>query len=226
MSASAFLDVRLCDENLRLMADRALFWPGASLLCLSDVHLGKAETLQTLGLPIPSGEHFTDLYRLASLVRETECRRVLILGDLIHQKVGLTDEILAALEKFLKFFERIEFTLLFGNHERGARAILERLPWHCTDQSPVEGPFLFSHGDKDEDETARDTDRLMVRGHVHPVYSLSEGRTRMRFPCFWLTPTALTLPSFGTLTGGWHVKPSRSDRIFVTTGKEVFETRL
>jgi hypothetical protein len=215
-------DIEAAGERLRLLADRALFWERESLLVLSDLHLGKAESLQGLGLPIPSGDHLTDLNRVAKLLRETRAQRVLILGDFIHQKRGVTDEILQALEKFFGFLPQIEFTLLMGNHEKGAKSVLEKLPMKLIEDDVLIFPFRFSHGHL-EGEDRLSAEFFTIQGHIHPAVTLQEGSTRVRLPCFWLTESALTLPSFGSLTGGWNVKRGRKDRVFVTTGEKIFE---
>ena len=220
MKPESFLNLEVRGETLSLLADRALFWPKESLLCFSDVHLGKAESLQSLGLPIPSGDHLEDLGRIAQLLRATQAERVLILGDFIHQKRGLTEDLLAAMDKFLRFMQSVHFQLLLGNHERGSREILSRLPMQITEGDLQIGAFTFSHGH----ETApANGDAFFIQGHIHPGVILRQGSTRLRLPCFWLQDRALTLPAFGSLNGTWEVRQNRRERVFPTTGEKVFE---
>lgn len=230
---SRTLDLRIPSEaaTLRLFADRALFWVEGSVLCLSDVHLGKAETLQTFGLPIPSGDHSRDLLRIAALLRETKAQRLFVLGDLIHKKRGLTGQIQEDLRKFLAFFSQVEVTLLLGNHERGSRSILSSFAMRLLEEDLAEGPFRFLHG-HDEGENfggfsesgkPAPPGTWTIQGHLHPMIRLSEGSTSVRLPCFWMEHQRITLPSFGSLTGGVEIRPQRRDRVFAIAGQEVFE---
>ena len=56
---------------------------------MADLHLGKAQTFQTFGLPVPSGVEIRDLERLARVVRKT--------GDLLHSRVGLREALVATI---------------------------------------------------------------------------------------------------------------------------------
>lgn len=217
--------LRFGGEDFHLLPDRALFWPRESVLVLSDVHLGKAETLQGLGIPIPAGDHLVDLDRIAVLLRATHATRVVILGDLIHQKRGLTDELLDLLHRFLSFMSSVDFTLILGNHERGAAEILSELPMRVLREDLRIGAVNFSHGHEHEEEEGPSGDEslLTVQGHLHPVTTLKDGSTKLRLPCFWLSGNRLVLPSFGVLTGGMEIKPGRKDRVFVAAGDHVFE---
>ncbi len=217
--------IEVFGETLELRADRAVYLPHVKTLCLSDVHLGKAESLQGLGLPIPSGDHMVDLGRIAKLIRHSKAERVFILGDLIHQKRGMTEEIMETLGKFLKFLSSVRFELLLGNHERGAIKLLSQLPIQIHEGDLQEGTLRFSHGHEAgfEPSGAQVPDLLTIQGHIHPVVMIREGSTKLRLPCFWLRENTLTLPAFGSMTGGWVVKKNRRDRIIATTGSKLFE---
>ena len=47
--------------------------------------------------------------------------------------------------------------------------------------------------------------------------------TRVRLPCFHIAREVAVLPAFGRFTGGLTIRPSVSDRVFVTVAGEIFE---
>ena len=91
-------------ERLWLLPERAVWLPQARALLLADLHLGKAETFQAHGIPLPSDGDAGTLNTLLELAARWRPAQVLVLGDLIHGRLGLTGELrqkLAALPELL-----------------------------------------------------------------------------------------------------------------------------
>lgn len=179
-------------ERLWLLPERAVWLPQARTLLLADLHLGKAETFQAHGIPLPSDGDAGTLNTLLELAARWRPAQVLLLGDLIHGRLGLTGELrqkLAALPELLG----ARLRLVGGNHERGSW--LEGL--RCEPPMAL-GALWLSH------EPESRAGLLNVSGHRHPVAVLGQGAERLRLPCFAYDEAAqrLTLPSFGELTGG------------------------
>ena len=179
-------------EPLELLGDKAVWDPQRRTLLLADLHLGKAETFQAHGIPLPSDGDASTLNALLALAHRLEPAAVVVLGDLIHSRLGLTAELrakLAALPELLGCALR----LIGGNHERGSW--IEGLP-----QEPALalGPWWLSH---DPDPRPG---HLNLCGHLHPVAVVGAGKERLRLPCFALDrrDQRLALPAFGSLTGG------------------------
>jgi DNA ligase-associated metallophosphoesterase len=177
---------------LQLLAGRAAWDPGAGLLLVADLHLGKAETFQAHGIPLPSDGDASTLNQLLALAHSLRPRRVAVLGDLIHGRLGLTAELRAKLRALPELLG-CELTLVGGNHERGSW--LEGLP---AQPAHAVGPLWLSH------EPESRPGCLNVCGHCHPVAVVGRGADRLRLPCFAYDPAAerLLLPAFGDLTGG------------------------
>lgn len=189
-------------SELELLPQRALWLPRERLLLLADLHLGKAESFQALGVPLPSDGDGATLNPLLELTHRLQPAEVLVLGDLIHGRLGLTPALrakLAALPELLG----CPLGLIGGNHERGSW--IEGLPpW----PSQRRGVLWLSH----EPEPPPQPELLNVCGHLHPVALLGArgaGGDRLRLPCFALDPRVprLLLPSFGRLTGGHPCSP-------------------
>jgi DNA ligase-associated metallophosphoesterase len=179
-------------ERLWFLPERAAWLPHTRTLLVADLHLGKAETFQAHGIPLPSDGDAGTLNLLLELADHWRPAQVLVLGDLIHGRLGLTAELrqkLAALPELLG----APLRLVGGNHERGSW--IEGL---TCEPSLALGALWLSH------EPQPRQGHLNVCGHRHPVAVLGQGAERLRLPCFAYDEAAerLTLPSFGELTGG------------------------
>ena len=67
-------------------------------------------------------------------------------------------------------------------------------------------------------------DRFSICGHIHPAIRIQDSpRKSIRSACFHLTEKILTLPSFGSFTGGQVIHPHQDDRIFISLNGRVVE---
>ena len=195
-------EIRLCGHRLQLLDDNALYLPAVEALLVSDVHLGKAETFQSLGIPISNQMNEENLERLRSLCQQLTPKKLLVLGDLFHSEKSLVPEVLVAWDRFLKEITA-ETTLIVGNHDRRLVAALPPLSMTCQTAAVELGPFLLSHEPELQHGSV-----LSVCGHIHPVVRLRSPTASLRLPCFFLErdQKRLTLPSFGEFTGGFEVE--------------------
>jgi DNA ligase-associated metallophosphoesterase len=182
---------------LELLAQRAVWDPERKLLFVADLHLGKAEVFQGFGVPLPSDGDGATLNPLLGLVHELQPREVMVLGDLIHSRLGLTADLrqkIAALPALMK----CPLRLIGGNHERGSW--LEGLG---QEPSQEVGPWWLSHAPEPRPGL------LNLCGHRHPVAVVGDAVDRLRVPCFAFDPEQATLvmPAFGSLTGGHPCPP-------------------
>ena len=171
-------------ENLDLLSERALHWPSREILILSDIHLGKAESLQREGIAMPADSGETDLERMAQLITRLMPRQVWVLGDFIHHRHSWTEALYRRLAEFFHSFAHIQWNLVLGNHERGSMESLRKLPFVLHEGEISLGPFYLAHGHSGQKGGA--DDRLSIEGHVHPVINLRSGPLRLRLPCFVL----------------------------------------
>ncbi|MCT0217900.1 ligase-associated DNA damage response endonuclease PdeM [Synechococcus sp. CS-1329] len=189
-------------QRLELLAAKALWDPQQQLLLLADLHLGKAETFQSHGIALPSDGDAGTLNALLALAHRWRPREVVVLGDLIHSRIGLTAELrqkLRALPQLLG----CPLRLIGGNHERGSW--IEGLP---QEPATARGPLWLSHGPEDQ-PPPETTELLHICGHLHPVALIGDRSDRLRLPCFSYAAASsrLLLPSFGQLTGGHPCDP-------------------
>ncbi len=201
-------------HTLELLGERAVWDGERALLLVADLHLGKAEVFQSHGVPLPSDGDAGTLNPLLALVHRLRPREVVVLGDLIHSRVGLTEALRQKIRALPELME-CPLRLIGGNHERGSW--LEGLP-----QAPprVEGPWWLSHAPEPREGF------LNLCGHRHPVAVVGNPSDRLRIPCFAFDPRrdVLVLPAFGALTGGHPCLPG--ERIWLVAEGQVIPWNL
>ncbi|MFM7640226.1 MAG: ligase-associated DNA damage response endonuclease PdeM [Cyanobium sp.] len=195
---------------LELLAERAIWDPLRAVLLVADLHLGKAEVFQGFGVPLPSDGDGATLNPLLALVHRLAPAEVVVLGDLIHSRLGLTEELRQKI-KALPELMGCRLRLIGGNHERGSW--LEGLP---LDPSQALGPWWLSHAPDPRPGL------LNLCGHRHPVAVVGDRADRLRLPCFAFDPAqqVMVLPAFGRLTGG-HPCPPEEQLWLVADGQVV-----
>jgi DNA ligase-associated metallophosphoesterase len=198
-------------QRLQLLGAKAAWDPQRRALLVADLHLGKAETFQAHGIPLPSDGDGATLNGLLELAHQLEPQQVVVLGDLIHSRLGLTGELrakLAALPELLG----CPLRLIGGNHEQGSW--IEGLP---QEPSQALGPWWLSHIPEPR------AGMLNLCGHLHPVAVVGRGTDRLRLPCFSYCEASerLAMPAFGRLTGGHPC--SQRDRIWLVADGAVVD---
>lgn len=203
----------LAGAQLVARGSGALFWPEQSLLCVSDLHLGKSERTARRGLgQLPPYETRDTLERLDGELEATGAKTVICLGDSFDDATAATS--LSSDEKL--WIARMQagrrWVWIEGNHDPGpvdlGGAHLASLPL---------SPLTFCH--------IADTGQFgEVSGHYHPKAALkTRGRTLTR-PCFLYDSDRLVMPAFGTYTGGLRsseevlVSLMRPEAIAILTG--------
>jgi DNA ligase-associated metallophosphoesterase len=182
---------------LELLAQRAVWDPERKLLLVADLHLGKAEVFQGFGVPLPSDGDGATLNPLLALVHRMEPHEVVVLGDLIHSRLGLTADLREKIQALPELMG-CPLRLIGGNHERGSW--MEGL---VQEPSQALGPWWLSHAPEPR------AGLLNLCGHRHPVAVVGDAVDRLRLPCFAFDPekATLVLPAFGSLTGGHPCPP-------------------
>lgn len=191
-----------CDEEFRLTAARALFWPRENALLVADLHLEKASFYAQHGSMLPPYDSRETLERLAEAIRETGARRVITLGDNFHDSAGSqrlephAAGMLAALTRV------VDWVWLTGNHDpaldktmgetRSGGTVLEELEL---------AGMILRH------RAAAGEKRPELSGHFHPRIQVRIRHRQIRRPCAVVSQDRngsgrMILPAFGALTGG------------------------
>jgi DNA ligase-associated metallophosphoesterase len=211
--------IELAGEQLVLLPQKALLWPGERTLVVADIHFGKAASFRAHGVPVPRGTTTQNLDALDELVEMYAPARIVFLGDFLHARAAHAPATQAALLAWRERRPRLQLTLVRGNHDLRAGDPAARLAIELVDEPVEAGPFAFCH------HPDLETPGYALAGHVHPSFLLSNRFDALRLPCFVVGPRRMILPSFGAFTGGHLVTPAAGEAIYVSSGEAVHYVR-
>lgn len=184
-------DFSFCGADLAALPTGILWWRAQSLLCVSDLHLGKSERMARRGgALIPPYEVRDTLNRLSEAIRACDPATVICLGDSFDDLQAL-DGLSPADHKHLAgLMAGREWIWIEGNHDAGPVDIGGT---HLREYS--RGPLTFRH-------IAEQHASGEVSGHFHPKATVRTRGGGITRPCFLIDTLRIILPSFGTYTGG------------------------
>ncbi len=170
---------------LTALPSGALWWADESLLCVSDLHLGKAERFARRGgTLLPPYETEATLDRLETLVDSLSPRTVICLGDSFDDRAAAEALSEAHRLRIVRMQAGRDWVWIEGNHDPGPTDLAGRHLEHLTI-----GAVTFRH------ITGETPD---ISGHYHPKARLPGG-TRA---AFLADANRIILPAFGAYTGG------------------------
>lgn len=206
-----------CGQQLRLFAEKALYWQEEESLLLADLHLGKAEHFRKAGIPVPARVHHHDLQRLQALILFTQAKKVYFLGDLFHSHLNSAWPTLIS---WMESLPEIDFILIKGNHDILPEQAYRESPLQIIPLELAIPPFLLTH----EPFTQRKEKSGLypICGHIHPAVSLKGSAfQQITLPCFYFGLHYAILPAFGKFTGFHKIKPDKGMPVFVITENHV-----
>ena len=203
-----------------LLPQRAVYIPHANALIVADVHLGKAATFRSLGVPVPHGTTNENLQRIGDLIDQLQPQTLYFLGDLLHGPVAMRPRIIESVALWREQHSAIHMVLIGGNHDAKAGQLPERFRIELA-QEPYLPEALIDSQLHLCHEPQTIAGAYVLAGHWHPVYRLTGRADSVRLPCFWQQAKQLTLPAFGEFTGGHPVSPSASDKLYLTDTQQV-----
>ena len=205
----------LAGTELIAMGTGAVWWPEKSLLCVSDLHLGKSERVaRRQGTILPPYDTRDTLTRLAADVARSQARVVVCLGDSFDD-LGAAGSLP---EEERLWIARMQagrrWVWIEGNHDPGPVDLggthLAELPL---------APLTFRH-------MARPGASGEVSGHYHPKADILTRARLISRPAFLADSDRVILPAYGSYTGGLRStapelsRLMRSEAIAVLTGPE------
>ena len=199
------LDIRLADEAVQLLPERAAFVVEHRTLLVADLHLGKAETYRSLGVAMPEGIAEESLERLESVIQRIEAERVIVLGDLVHCEEGMEDPIIELVERWRRRVT-LPISLVGGNHD--AEVSIPR-SWRIDDDGDQArlGGLVLRHHPRERQDTCDAEGPFLMAGHLHPMLSLGTGARRVLTHAFVVEPRQAILPAFTPFARGARIQP-------------------
>lgn len=222
-------------ETIELRPDGTARLPEHEALLASDLHIGKAATFAASGLAAPAGTLEHDLERLTAALTETGCRRLLILGDLLHHRRGTVPAVVKQVGQW-RASVAAEVTVVPGNHDHDLEALAEGWNMTVAPREMTVGPFRLRHrggeggpAERAADRTRPAADRadhtaaFEIVGHLHPVVRLRDGADDLRLRCFLEQDGRLTLPAFSSFAGGAEVAVGPPRKIWAIAADRVMD---
>ncbi|WP_421656328.1 ligase-associated DNA damage response endonuclease PdeM [Leptothermofonsia sp. ETS-13] len=202
--------------NFNCFLKKAIYVEQLKALLISDVHLGKSETFQSLGIPVSNRVNQATLDRLQKLCDRFQPENLFILGDLFHSRFALVDEVIDSWFSFVSH-ACTDVKLVIGNHDRALVPTLKKLSVSYFTDAVQIGNLILSHEPKPQKNF------LNVCGHIHPCVRIKTRLDNLRLPCFYLdfNQNLLMLPSFGEFTGGFDVALKLNSTAYVVTDNSV-----
>lgn len=214
------LEAAVAGTRVVLLPERALWIPSLDVLCVADLHWGKAAAFRAAHVPVPMGTTSSDLARLSSALSATAASHLVVLGDLLHARAGRHEETLRTIAEWRARHDGVRITLVRGNHDQHAGDPPASLAITCVDEPLRLGPFAGVH------EPAPQADGYVLAGHLHPNVTMrGRGRQALRLPAFVFGPSRGVLPAFSSFTGSGMYEQAAGDRLFAVAGGEVVALR-
>jgi uncharacterized protein len=150
--------------------------------------------LPRAGAPAPTGVSEETLRRLGELIETIEPQHVAALGDFTHARAAMTPGLLNSLCAWRTRWSSLAFTIVLGNHDRGAGPFHSDCGFACADAPALIGGIECRHRPIARDNVSGP---LALAGHLHPVVRLNgPGRDSLRTPCFVMGERQIVLPAW------------------------------
>jgi DNA ligase-associated metallophosphoesterase len=213
-------EVCLRGVPLQLLSGRGVFWPAGHTLFVADLHLGKDNTFRRNGLAVPRGVTSGTLGLVGRLIEHSEATRLVLLGDLFHDRASLGAKVCESVDRFRAAHRQLEIKLVRGNHDAKLAGLPADWEIEILEEDSRMGPFRLRH----HPAKSGGEDEIVLAGHVHPAFRLQSGSDSVgRLPCFWYAEGCLVLPAIGEFTGSFTVRRRRGERIWVAVEESVLE---
>lgn len=194
--------------GLVLSRHRSVYMPAQRALLVADVHLGKAATFRSLGVPVPAGTTVGNLQKLSDAIAQFNPQHLYILGDLFHARAALNPALLAEFQQWRLAHASLELHLIVGNHDSKAGMPPASLNIQLHAEPHALGGFALCH------HPQAVAGAFSIAGHVHPVCRIQgKGRDTARLPCFLHAANSLQMPAFGEFTGGHVVQATPGEQL-------------
>lgn len=210
------MEIEIRTHHFVLLPQKAIYWKEEETLLVSDLHVGKITHFRKEGIAVPRAATEANFRRLDEILKHCPIRRMLILGDVFHNRYNKEWD---TFRIWRAGHPDLEVILVAGNHDVLPETLYNASRIRLIKHTYNENGFAFVHK-----PAASGVDTFTFSGHIHPVHFLrGKGRQGVRFPCFVVDPLQAVLPSFGVFTGGYEMLKKPERKIFVIAGREVLE---
>jgi len=192
-------------------------------LVISDAHVGAELELQAKGIDVSN--YAREAQRLNALLKQTKCKRIIVLGDFKHDVYGFKHKELWVLRKFLALLYCKDITVVKGNHDSELEQFegVKVVDAHGMLLKAQGKNYGLFHGHAlPSKEIVKNAD-VFLFGNTHPLVEISEGdRFSYTAPVWMVGKTKeneglglhkgrkwVLFPAFGSLAGGVAVNKKK-----------------
>ncbi|MDB5412059.1 MAG: phosphoesterase [Rubritepida sp.] len=191
--------LHLGGERIMLCPSGVAIWPAAHTLIVADLHFEKGSSFAARGMHVPPYDTRETMIRLAFALRRHAPRRLLVLGDALHDDRAMSRMASADLASLRRLLSTLEVIWVAGNHDPSPQTELPGISvpeWR-------EGRLHFRHIGGVSPLARHEAE---FSGHYHPKATVPTRIGGITRPCFLATGQRLVLPAFGAFTGGLDVQ--------------------
>ena len=197
-------------EDILLDGRLALFHKQQRWLAVADLHFGYELSQRAAGRLMPFWGMQSVEARLVELLREYAPQRLVIVGDIVHDRTSAAEARLL-LDRLRGFCEVIA---LAGNHDRRLGDILE------TQDSWQSDGFHFHHGHC----AAETPGKIQIIGHHHPSGTVKDGAgLRLKLPAFVQQGSCWILPAFSPWAAGGAWQADTESRMWLCSPQRILQ---
>jgi uncharacterized protein len=198
----------LVADEILLDGRLALFHQKERWLAVADLHFGYELSQRAAGRLVPMWGMASIAERLLQLVEEYHPRRLIVLGDLVHDKTAASE----AAKLLQSLAAHCDPVVVAGNHDRELRGHVEMVESWETEH------FHFHHGHC----AAGANDRIQIIGHLHPAGVITDGAgLRLKCPAFIQQASCWIMPAFSPWASGTRWTGDEPGRMWLCTAERV-----
>jgi DNA ligase-associated metallophosphoesterase len=201
----------LVARDVLLDARLALFHEREKWLAVADVHFGYELSQRAAGNLFPFWGMESSSARLFSLLEDYRPERLIILGDLVHDRAAAR-EAQRLVQSARDFCEVI---VIAGNHDRQVAATIEFVDSWETKR------FHFHHGHC----AIKKSKRIQIIGHHHPAGTLRDGAgLHLKLPAFIQQSNCWIMPAFSPWSSGTPWSDDGESKIWLCSPQRILRS--
>jgi len=208
------VQLKLKNENITLLPEKALLLKDYQALLIADLHFGKVSHFRKSGIAVPKSVVDGNWNELIGLLSGTEVSRIIFMGDLFHSFHNTEwDEFC----QIISSFPEKKFELVEGNHDILSNYQYDKAGIGTFPEIEL-GNLLLTH----EPIGSFSGPLYNIAGHIHPGITLrGKARQKVTLPCFWFGQHQGLIPAFGKFTGLARIKPAKEDIVVAVVERKL-----
>lgn len=217
------IELAIGEQKLILRGDGTALISSQRQLLVADLHLGKDASFRACGIPVPAGINESTLRSLDAAIESTDAGSVFVLGDLIHNRDSMSDELIEQFAAWRSKHANVTVNLIRGNHDRHVAKFPDSWNLRISETETIDKLLLCHETDSLELPESETAGRIQIGGHLHPVASVGRGADSFRLPCFVIDQHRIILPAFGAFKGGLKQQRRPSRRLFAIAESMIWQ---